>query len=81
MSSTRRSPPDARLVDRETGPGDRRQRRRDLVERYHARLAEWQAEIGQYVTAARRRRTWRVPSDLDLADLLFDVLRRRRVVE
>ena len=38
----------------------------ELVERYHARLHEWQAEIGQFVT--RRGGSYvAVPSDLDLA--------------
>jgi uncharacterized protein (DUF58 family) len=73
-------PPDARLVDRETGQGVEVSGDDDLVERYRARLAEWQAEIGAFVS---RRGGAYVPvrSDIDLADLLFDVLRRRRVVE
>ncbi len=72
--------PDARLVDRETGQAIDVSGDDELVERYHARLHEWQAEIGQFVT--RRGGSYvAVPSDLDLADLLFDVLRRRRVVE
>ena len=72
--------PDARLVDNETGHGVEVSGDDDLVERYRARLAEWQAEIGAFV--ARRGGAYVVvPSDLDLADLLFDVLRRRRVVE
>jgi hypothetical protein len=50
------------------------------VDRYRARLADWQAEIASFVS--RRGGAYVVvPSDLDLADLLFDVLRRRRVVE
>jgi len=50
------------------------------VDRYRTRLAEWQAEISSFVS--RRGGAYvTVPSDLDLADLLFDVLRRRRVVE
>ena len=71
---------DARLVDRETGQGVEVSGDDDLVERYRARLAEWQAEIGTFVS---RRGGAYVPvsSDIDLADLLFDVLRRRRVVE
>jgi uncharacterized protein (DUF58 family) len=73
-------PPDARLVDRETGHGVEVSGDDDLVERYRARLAEWQAEIATFVS--RRGGAYvPVPSDLDLADLLFDVLRRRRVVE
>jgi uncharacterized protein (DUF58 family) len=73
-------PPDARLVDNETGHGVEVSGDDDLVERYRARLAEWQAEISTFVS---RRGGAYVPvaSDLDLADLLFDVLRRRRVVE
>jgi uncharacterized protein (DUF58 family) len=71
---------DARLVDRETGQAIDVSGGGELVERYHARLDEWQAEIGGFVT--RRGGSYvAVPSDLDLADLLFDVLRRRRVVE
>lgn len=72
--------PDARLVDRETGHGVDVSGDDDLVERYRARLAEWQAEIGAFVS---RRGGAYVPvrSDVELADLLFDVLRRRRVVE
>ena len=73
-------PPDARLVDNETDAGIDVTGDDDLVDRYRARLAEWQAEIGGFVT--RRGGSYVVvPSDLDLADLLFDVLRRRRVLE
>jgi uncharacterized protein (DUF58 family) len=73
-------PPDARLVDNETDAGVEVTGDDDLVDRYRTRLAEWQAEIGGFV--ARRGGSYVVvPSDLDLADLLFDVLRRRRVVE
>lgn len=72
--------PDARLVDNETGHAVEVSGDDDLVERYRGRLAEWQAEIGAFVT--RRGGAYvLVPSDLDLADLLFDILRRRRVVE
>jgi uncharacterized protein (DUF58 family) len=72
--------PDARLVDNETGHAVEVSGDDDLVDRYRARLAEWQAEISGFVS---RRGGAYVPvaSDLDLADLLFDVLRRRRVVE
>jgi len=73
-------PPDARLVDNETGHGVEVSGDDDLVERYRARLAEWQEEISGFVS--RRGGAYvPVPSDLDLADLLFGVLRRRRVVE
>ena len=73
-------PPDARLVDRETGQSVEVSGDDDLVDRYRARLAEWQSEIAAFVS---RRGGAYVPvsSDIDLADLLFDVLRRRRVVE
>lgn len=73
-------PPDARLVDNETGHAVEVSGDDDLVERYGARLAEWQDEIAAFVS--RRGGAYvQVPSDLDLSDLLFDVLRRRRVVE
>lgn len=73
-------PSDARLVDAETDAGIEVTGDDDLVERYRRRLAEWQAEIGAFV--ARRGGSYvSVPSDMELADLLFDVLRRRRVVE
>ncbi len=72
--------PDARLVDSETGHAVEVSGDDDLVDRYRARLSEWQAEISSFVS--RRGGAYvAVPSDLDLADLLFDVLRRRRVVE
>lgn len=73
-------PPDARLVDLETAHSVEVSGDDDLVDRYRTRLAEWQAEISSFVS--RRGGAYvTVPSDLDLADLLFDVLRRRRVVE
>jgi len=73
-------PPDARLVDLETAQSVEVSGDDDLVDRYRTRLAEWQAEISSFVS--RRGGAYvTVPSDLDLADLLFDVLRRRRVVE
>ena len=72
--------PDARLVDRETGGSVDVSGDDDLVERYRSRLTEWQDEIGSFV--ARRGGSYVVVrSDLDLAELLFDVLRRRRVVQ
>jgi len=72
--------PDARLVDNETGQGVEVTGDDDLVERYRTRLVDWQTEIGTFVS--RRGGAYvAVPSDLDLADLLFDTLRRRRVVE
>ncbi len=72
--------PDARLIDNETGQPVEVSGDDDLVERYRARLAEWQGEIASFVS--RRGGAYVVvPSDIDLADLLFDVLRRRRVVD
>jgi uncharacterized protein (DUF58 family) len=72
--------PDARLVDNETGHGIDVSGDDDLLDRYRSRLTDWQAEIGSFVS--RRGGAYVVvPSDLELADLLFDVLRRRRVVE
>jgi uncharacterized protein (DUF58 family) len=71
---------DARLVDNETGHAVEVSGDDDLVERYRTRLAEWADEISAFV--GRRGGAYvQVPTDLDLADLLFDVLRRRRVVE
>jgi hypothetical protein len=73
-------PPDARLVDHETGHGIEVSGDDDLVDRYRTRLGEWQEEIAAF--CSRRGGAYvSVPSDLDLADLLFDVLRRRRVIE
>jgi len=73
-------PPDARLIDNETGHGVEVTGDDDLVDRYRTRLAEWQEEIAAF--CSRRGGAYvSVPSDLDLADLLFDVLRRRRVIE
>jgi uncharacterized protein (DUF58 family) len=73
-------PPDARLVDNETGHGIEVTGDDDLVDRYRTRLGEWQEEIASF--CSRRGGAYvSVPSDLDLADLLFDVLRRRRVIE
>jgi uncharacterized protein (DUF58 family) len=73
-------PPDARLVDNETGQGIEVTGDDDLVDRYRTRLGEWQDEIATF--CARRGGAYvSVPSDLDLADLLFDVMRRRRVIE
>lgn len=73
-------PPDARLVDNETGHGIEVTGDDDLVDRYRTRLGEWQEELSAF--CSRRGGAYvSVPSDLDLADLLFDVLRRRRVIE
>ena len=73
-------PPDARLVDNETGHGIEVTGDDDLVDRYRSRLGEWQEEIAAF--CARRGGAYvSVASDVDLSDLLFDVLRRRRVIE
>jgi len=73
-------PPDARLVDNETGQGIEVTGDDDLVDRYRARLSEWQQELADF--CARRGGSYvSVPSNLDLSDLLFDVLRRRQVIE
>src|SRR5918992_1284299 len=72
-------PPDARLVDNETSQGIEVTGDDDLVERYRTRLGEWQEEIAQFV--GRRGGAYVAgSSDLELTDLLFDVLRRRRVL-
>jgi hypothetical protein len=72
-------PPDARLVDNETGQGVDVTGDADLNDRYRTRLAEWQEEVAGFV--GRRGGAYvAVPTDLDLTDLLFDVLRRRSVV-
>jgi uncharacterized protein (DUF58 family) len=73
-------PPDARLVDNETGHGVEVTGDADLNDRYRTRLGEWQDELAEF--CSRRGGAYvSVPSDLDLSDLLFDVLRRRRVIE
>ena len=73
-------PPDARLVDNETGQGIEVTGDDDLVDRYRTRLSEWQEELAAF--CSRRGGSYvSVPSDVDLSDLLFDVLRRRRVIE
>ncbi len=73
-------PADARLVDNETGHAVEVSGDDDLVDRYRTRLTEWADEISSFV--GRRGGAYvQVPTDIDLADLLFDVLRRRRVVE
>ena len=66
-------PPDARLVDNETGDAVDVSGDDDLVERYRTRLAAWQAEIVAFVSK-RGGAYVQVPSDVDLADLLFAVL-------
>ena len=73
-------PPDARLVDNETGHGIEVTGDDDLVDRYRTRLKEWQDELAAF--CSRRGGAYvSVRSDVELTDLLFDILRRRRVVE
>ena len=71
---------DLRLVDVETNAGVEVTGDADLIDRYRERLAAWQDELAEF--CGRRGGSYvAVPSDLPLADLLFDVLRRRRIVE
>lgn len=70
---------DLRLVDTETG--DRVDVTVDLatLDAYKARLTEWKAGFADL--AARRRASYvDLPSDVNLADLMFAELRRRRVL-
>ncbi len=70
---------DLRLVDTETG--DRVDVTVDLatLDAYKARLAEWKAGFANL--AARRRASYvDLPSDVNLAELMFAELRRRRVL-
>ncbi len=70
---------DLRLVDTETG--DRVDVTVDLatLDAYKARLAEWKAGFSDL--AARRRASYvDLPSDVNLAELMFAELRRRRVL-
>jgi uncharacterized protein (DUF58 family) len=70
---------DERLVDVETGGGVEVTGDADLVDRYRARLTAWQEELADF--CARRGGSYvSISTELPLADLLFDVLRRRRVV-
>ncbi len=70
---------DLRLVDVETGDGVDVTADLATIDRYKARLAEWQAGLADL--AARRRATY-VPlrTDTPIADLVFAELRRRRVL-
>jgi uncharacterized protein (DUF58 family) len=70
---------DLRLVDTETG--DRVDITADLatIDAYKARLAAWKAGFADL--AAKRRASYvDLPSDVNLADLMFAELRRRRVL-
>ncbi|MFN2484988.1 MAG: DUF58 domain-containing protein [Candidatus Limnocylindria bacterium] len=71
---------DVRLVDVETGGGVEVTGDAGLVDRYRTRLSAWQEDLADF--CARRGGSYvAMASDLPLADLLFDVLRRRRVVQ
>ena len=70
---------DLRLVDTETG--DRVDITADLatIDAYKARLTAWKAGFAD--TAAKRRASYvDLASDVNLADLMFAELRRRRVL-
>ena len=70
---------DARLVDVESGAAVEVSADDDLIERYRGRLSAWQDELAEF--CGRRGGAYvALSSDLPLADLLFDVLRRRGVV-
>ena len=73
-------PSDARLIDLETGAGIDVTADDDLLDRYRQRLTDWQEELTAF--CGRRGGSYvAIPTDLPLADLLFDVLRRRRIVQ
>lgn len=70
---------DLRLVDVETGDGVDVTADLTTIDRYKARLAEWQAGLADL--ASRRQATY-VPlsTDTPIAELVFAELRRRRVI-
>ena len=70
---------DLRLVDMETGDGVDVTVDLPTLDAYKARLAAWKA--GFVDLAAKRRASYvDLPSDSNLADLMFNELRRRRVL-
>ena len=70
---------DLRLVDVETGDGVDVTVDLPTLDAYKARLAGWKAGFADL--AARRRTSYvDLPSDANLADLMFNELRRRRVL-
>ena len=70
---------DLRLVDVETGAGVDVTVDLPTLDAYKARLAAWQAGFADL--AAKRRASYvDLPSDANLADLMFNELRRRRVL-
>ncbi len=70
---------DLRLVDVETGEGVDVTVDLPTLDAYKARLAAWKAGLSDL--AAKRRASYvDLPSDANLADLMFNELRRRRVL-
>jgi uncharacterized protein (DUF58 family) len=70
---------DLRLVDVETGDGVDVTVDLPTLDAYKARLAAWKAGFADL--AAKRRASYvDLPSDANLADLMFNELRRRRVL-
>ena len=70
---------DLRLIDVETGDGMDVTVDLATIDAYKARLAAWKAGLAD--TAAKRRATYvDLSSDVNLADLMFAELRRRRVL-
>ncbi len=70
---------DLRLVDRETGEGMDVTVDLATIDAYKARLADWKAGFADL--AAKRRASYvDLSSDVNLADLMFAELRRRRVL-
>jgi uncharacterized protein (DUF58 family) len=70
---------DLRLVDVETGEGVDVTVDLPTLDAYKARLAAWKAAFADL--AAKRRASYvDLPSDANLADLMFNELRRRRVL-
>ena len=70
---------DLRLVDVETGDGLDVTVDLPTLDAYKARLAAWKAGFADL--AAKRRASYvDLPSDANLADLMFAELRRRRVL-
>ena len=70
---------DLRLVDVETGAGVDVTVDLPTLDAYKARLAAWKAGFADL--AAKRRASYvDLPSDANLADLMFNELRRRRVL-
>jgi hypothetical protein len=70
---------DLRLIDSETGDGVDVTVDLATLDAYKARLADWKAGLADL--AAKRRASYvDLSSDVNLADLMFAELRRRRVL-